>query len=115
MKSLHIYMNHILECLGRPLTHFITVPIIRSMESAHIRRSAAAASRVPVCLRRHAQRFEVDKPHSFMIGDKLLDVEAGNNYGLTTILVGNRLWKRIRSQEEKEGIPPVYDFTRRIS
>ena len=35
-----------------------------------------------------AQRFEVDKAHSFMIGDKLLDVEAGNNYGLTTILVG---------------------------
>lgn len=52
VKKLHIYMNHILECRGRPLTHFITVPIIRSMESAHIRRSAAAASRVPVCLRR---------------------------------------------------------------
>ena len=57
-----------------------------------------------------AQRFEVDKPHSFMIGDKLLDVEAGNNYGLTTILVGTGYGSGIRGQEEKEGIPPVYDF-----
>ena len=38
MKSLHIYMNHILECRGASIDAFYYCPIIRSMESAHIRR-----------------------------------------------------------------------------
>ena len=52
VRNLHVYMNHILEGQGRPLTHFTTVPIIRSTEPAHIRRSADAASLGPACLRR---------------------------------------------------------------
>ncbi|WP_143321886.1 D-glycero-beta-D-manno-heptose 1,7-bisphosphate 7-phosphatase [Clostridium sp. HBUAS56010] len=32
--------------------------------------------------------FSVDKTHSFMIGDKLLDTQAGKNYGVTPILIG---------------------------
>ena len=28
------------------------------------------------------ERFRIDKAHSYMIGDKLLDVEAGVNYGV---------------------------------
>ena len=56
------------------------------------------------------QRFAVDKSRSFMIGDKLLDVEAGHNYGLTAILVGTGYGSGIHSREEKEGIPPVYDY-----
>ena len=45
-----------------------------------------------------------------MIGDKLLDVEAGNNYGLTTILVGTGYGSGIRGQEKEKGITPVYDY-----
>ncbi|MFQ9705328.1 MAG: HAD hydrolase-like protein [Enterocloster clostridioformis] len=39
-----------------------------------------------------AQRFEIDKPHSFMIGDKLLDVVAGNSLRSHHHFGGNRLW-----------------------
>ena len=32
--------------------------------------------------------FPVDKTASYMIGDKLLDTEAGHRFGVTSILVG---------------------------
>ena len=32
--------------------------------------------------------YQVDKAHSWMIGDKLIDVEAGRNYGVRTVLAG---------------------------
>ena len=32
--------------------------------------------------------FDVDKEHSWMIGDKRIDVQAGRNYGVRTVLVG---------------------------
>ena len=36
--------------------------------------------------------------------------KPGNSYGLTTILVGTGYGSGIRSQEEKEGLSPVYDY-----
>lgn len=32
--------------------------------------------------------FDVDRKRSWMIGDKLIDTEAGRNYGVRTVLVG---------------------------
>ena len=34
--------------------------------------------------------FDVDKRASFMIGDSASDIEAGRNYGVRTISIGNR-------------------------
>ena len=34
------------------------------------------------------QYYTVDKEQSWMIGDKLIDVQAGRNYGVRTVLVG---------------------------
>ena len=39
------------------------------------------------------ERFTADKSHSYMIGDKLLDTQAGKNYGVTSILVGTGIWE----------------------
>jgi D-glycero-D-manno-heptose 1,7-bisphosphate phosphatase len=49
--------------------------------------------------------FSVDKAHSYMIGDKLLDTEAGRRYGVNSILVGTGYGQDIYSsmtEEEKE-------------
>lgn len=45
----------------------------------------------------------VDREHSFMIGDKLLDTEAGHNFGVRSILVGTGYGAGIRGEEEKNG------------
>lgn len=37
------------------------------------------------------QLFPVDKVHSFMIGDSITDIEAGHNFGIKTIAVGQSL------------------------
>ena len=39
--------------------------------------------------------FKIDKSHSYMIGDKLLDTEAGRRYGVSSILVGTGYGKEL--------------------
>ena len=49
------------------------------------------------------ERFSVDKGHSYMIGDKLLDVEAGNRYGVCSILVGTGYAQEIMKELIQKG------------
>ena len=56
------------------------------------------------------KEFEVDKSHSYMIGDKLIDVEAGVNYGVTGILVGTGYGASERQNIEQKKEQPLYDF-----
>ena len=53
--------------------------------------------------------FEVDKAHSFMVGDKLLDVEAGRNYGIASILVCTGYGREQHQKDMDRGVNPVYD------
>lgn len=46
--------------------------------------------------------FQVDKAHSYMIGDKLLDTEAGSRYGVSSILVGTGYGKGIYDSMKEE-------------
>ncbi len=39
--------------------------------------------------RQAEQDFEIDKEHSWMVGDSVTDVEAGENYGVRTILTSS--------------------------
>ena len=45
----------------------------------------------------------IDKAHSFMIGDKLIDTIAGHNYGVRSILVGTGYGAGIRCDEAERG------------
>ena len=56
------------------------------------------------------ERFRIDKAHSYMIGDKLLDVEAGVNYGVPGILVGTGYGADINREIKEKGEKPLYDF-----
>lgn len=56
--------------------------------------------------------YFVDKGHSYMIGDKLIDAEAGHNYGITSLLVGTGYGREChrQSQERLDGAEPAYDY-----
>lgn len=56
------------------------------------------------------QYYQIDKSNSYMIGDKLLDVEAGNQYGVKSILVGTGYGAAIHEKMMKEGKEPIYDI-----
>lgn len=58
--------------------------------------------------------YQVDKAHSYMIGDKQLDTEAGKRYGVNTVLVGTGYGKetyRGLKEEEKKTVFDVYKET----
>lgn len=45
------------------------------------------------------QDFPVDKERSWMVGDKLIDAEAGHAYGIRTVLVGTGYGQEARRQD----------------
>ena len=45
----------------------------------------------------------IDREHSWMIGDKLIDTEAGHNFGVRSILVGTGYGETIRKEQETAG------------
>lgn len=53
--------------------------------------------------------FLVDKNHSYMIGDKFLDTEAGRRYGVTSILVGTGYGKELKENLEENQCSKYYD------
>ena len=55
------------------------------------------------------REFKVDKAHSYMIGDKELDIQAGHNYGVESILVGTGYGAELKREAEEQGREPFYD------
>jgi len=51
----------------------------------------------------------VDKAHSWMIGDKLIDIRAGQKYGVKTVLVGTGYGTAVHQEQVRKGEQP-YDF-----
>ena len=88
VKLLHRYMNEILEKDGAGIDAFYYCPhhpehgIGVYKKECHCRKPDIGMFEMA------ASQFPVDRAHSFMIGDKILDVEAGKGFGLTSILVG---------------------------
>ncbi|MCI8661478.1 MAG: HAD family hydrolase [Lachnospiraceae bacterium] len=88
VAGLHEYMNDLLKPLGAEIDRFFYCPhhpdhgIGEYKKICHCRKP-------DIGMFEQAERyFDVDKARSWMIGDKLIDVEAGKNYGVRTVLVG---------------------------
>ena len=109
VKSLHIYMNHILECRGASIDAFYYCPhhpehgIGKYKIQCHCRKPETGMFEMA------EQDFDVDKASSWMIGDKLIDVEAGRNYGVRTVLVGTGYGAGVHEEQKKKGDFP-YDL-----
>lgn len=50
----------------------------------------------------------IDRAHSYMIGDKLIDTEAGRNFGVKSILVGTGYGRELRSKQEQSGLIGIH-------
>ena len=57
-----------------------------------------------------AAKYEIDKSRSWMIGDKRIDVLAGQNFGIPGILVSTGYGAETRAGAERRGEEPFYDF-----
>ena len=61
-----------------------------------------AANREQACLKWQRKTFRMDKTASYMIGDKLLDTEAGHRFGVTSILVGTGYGAELHKEQQEK-------------
>lgn len=110
VKELHRYMNALLREQGAEIDAFFYCPhhpehgIGSYRQNCHCRKPETGMFEMA------EQYFDVDKEHSWMIGDKLIDVEAGKKYGVRTILVGTGYGAQIHAGMAGEGSGRVYDI-----
>lgn len=105
VKALHEYLNDLLSKEGALIDRFFYCPhhpingIGEYRKECHCRKPETGMFELAEA------SFPVDKAHSYMIGDKLLDTEAGRRYGVTSVLVGTGYGKELYeglSQSERE-------------
>ncbi|MGN0158005.1 MAG: D-glycero-beta-D-manno-heptose 1,7-bisphosphate 7-phosphatase [Brotaphodocola sp.] len=88
VDNLHAYMNELLAKDHAKVDYFFYCPhhpvhgIGDYKKVCHCRKPETGM------LEMAEQYYDIDKAHSWMIGDKLIDVQAGRNYGIRTALVG---------------------------
>lgn len=111
--QLHEYMNELLAPQGAKIDHFFYCP-------HHPEHGIGIYKKVCHCRKPETgmfemaeQYYEIDKEHSWMIGDKQIDVEAGRNYGVHTVLVGTGYGAGEKAKAEqnlREGECLPWDF-----
>ena len=109
VKELHRYMNELLAGQGVKIDAFYYCPhhpehgIGKYKVRCHCRKPETGMFEMA------EQDFVVDKASSWMIGDKLIDMEAGRNYGVRTVLVGTGYGAGVHEEQKKKGDFP-YDL-----
>lgn len=113
VKALHSYMNELLTVQGAAIDYFFYCP-------HHPEHGIGPYKCLCHCRKPETGLFEmaercynIDKEESWMIGDKLIDVQAGRNYGVHTILVGTGYGAKVHEEwtitgekgKEREGLP----------
>lgn len=105
VKRLHRYLNECLEKNGASIDHFFYCPH-HPVHGIGKYKTVCRCRKPEIGMFLMAEQYyQVDKEHSWMIGDKLLDVEAGRNYGVRSILVGTGYGNEIYAglSEEERG------------
>lgn len=109
VKRLHTYMNGILRESGADIDRFYYCPHHPSHGIGVYKKSCSCRKPATGMFELAERELGVDKAHSFMIGDKLLDIRAGKNYGLTSILVGTGYGRELHEEDMKTGAEQIYD------
>ena len=110
VKHLHDHMNGLLKPYGAELDAFYYCPHHPEYGIGKYKRSCSCRKPGTGMFEMAARDFSIDRAASFMIGDKLLDVEAGKRFGLTSILVGTGYGEEVYAQDLKTGRAPLYDY-----
>lgn len=109
VDQLHEYMNRLLSEDGAEIDRFFYCPhhpvhgIGAYKKSCHCRKPDIGMFEMA------EKYFHVDKSHSYMIGDKLLDTEAGHKYGVSSVLVGTGYGTELYDSLTKEEKTEAFD------
>lgn len=111
VEALHAYMNRRLrENGGAEIDAFYYCPH-HPVHGIGIYKTACRCRKPGIGMFEAAEKtFAVDKTHSYMIGDKELDIQAGHNYGVSSVLVGTGYGAELKRETEEKGRAPFYDY-----
>lgn len=110
VDELHGYLNRLLKEEGVFIDHFFYCPhhpthgIGAYHTECHCRKPDTGMFEMAEAF------YQVDKSHSYMIGDKLIDTEAGRRYGVNTILVGTGYGAELKAGLLPEAQKEAFDY-----
>lgn len=110
VENLHRHMDQVLEQDGACIDAYYYCPHHPVYGVGSYKKQCACRKPGTGMFEMAGKRFEVDKARSFMVGDKLLDVEAGKKFGLTSILVGTGYGREQHDQDVEAGKGFMYDY-----
>lgn len=104
VERLHLYMNEMLAREGAHVDAFYYCPHHPEYGIGEYKRACHCRKPDTGMFEDAEKRYKdgIDKLASYMIGDKLLDTEAGRRYGVKSILVGTGYGAGIRKKQEEE-------------
>lgn len=110
VKNLHEYLNEELKRHGGHVDRFFYCPHHPQNGIGTYKQDCECRKPKTGMFRMAEAFYEIDKAHSYMIGDKLIDTEAGRNYGIRSILIGTgygeEFYNKVLSGDEKRN----YDY-----
>lgn len=109
VEVLHEYLNQQLKKSGAWIDRFYYCPHHPVHGIGEYKRACHCRKPETGMFEQAGQEYDVDKEHSYMIGDKLLDVEAGNRYGVHGILVGTGYGRQIHQEQLEKQEDVIYD------
>ena len=98
VNKLHKYINQKLEQIGAHIDGFYFCPHHPVAGIGFYKRICNCRKPNTGLFEKAAQDFNVDTGHSYMIGDNIADIQAGNNFGVRTILVSTGYGKKLRDE-----------------
>jgi len=110
MHRLHGYLNEQLKKDGAWIDSFYYCPHHPEYGIGEYKKVCRCRKPDTGMFEMAGQEYEVDKNHSYMIGDKCIDVQAGRNYGIKSILVGTGYGREEREKARQQEVGPFYDF-----
>lgn len=104
--TLNQYMNQVLSRSGAHVDAFYYCPHHPAHGIGRYKISCECRKPGTGMFEEAGKQFKngINKEESYMIGDKLLDTQAGHNYGVKSILVGTGYGGAIRKKQSEEGL-----------
>lgn len=110
MQRLHQYLNGELKKRGAWIDRFYYCPHHPVHGIGEYKRKCRCRKPDIGMFEMAEKDFAVDKGRSYMVGDKQIDVLAGHNYGICSILVSTGYGREERAKNIDRGEEPFYDF-----
>jgi D-glycero-D-manno-heptose 1,7-bisphosphate phosphatase len=106
LQKIHETLREMLKASGVELDAIYYCPHHPSEGNAPYVQECACRKPLPGMILAAAEQFQIDPAKSYMIGDKLSDIETGKNAGCRTILVQTGYGQKTLQQLEDAGVQP---------